>query len=1543
MVLSNLNGGEISFRRLAENLPGIIYRVLIEDNNRMIFFNDMVQTMTGYGPEDLKRGEVCSIDPLIFPEDKINVINTIKNAIKDEIPFEVEYRIKHKNGNVKWFIDRGKPIKGDNGKPSYIDGVIFDITKRKRMELKLLESKNRYQFISENVNDMISILDEKMRYEFVNEQAFFNIMGRKKEMWCRNVFKMGFETGKGKVEARFKDENGDYHWFEIKGKLFIDFEGKTKGLTISRDITKYKLLENDLENTIKKLDILNRIILSGNKAEDLTILLKTVLDSTLKLMDFEGGGIYLVDETNRTAEIVYHKDVPLDFFEQTKKVKIDENIYRKVFIEGVPIYTNNYPQINPERAKKWNILSLASIPLFTKDRIIGSLNIASKSRYTFSADEKSLLQSIGAEMGIIIEKMFVEQSLRESELNFKTLFNSLSDFLFVFNTEGGVLRVNRSVIEQLKYSEQEIMNMNIFNFYPSYLHNEVSAIFGQIIEGKTDYCDIPLLTKDGKLILVETKFTRGEWDNKDVFFGISRDVTEKKEAEKNLRKIAHRWRTTFDAMSESVFLIDIEKNILQCNKATLDILGKEKYKEIIGHPCCEIMHGTNEPIEWCPMVRMIESHHKESSIAQIGDRWCEISVDPVINDEGTLIGAVHIITDITERRKVERELKESEEKYRYLIENSLEGVWVIDSNANAILINPSMAKMLGYTAEEMVGKSLFTFMDKKEIKNTKKHLERRKKGISEERDSELIHKNGKKIYLKVRASPIFDIEGKYEGTFAFLSNITQRKLTEEKLKDSEEKYRYLFDNAQVGLYWSSISDGKILECNDTFTKLLGYDTREECLENFNVIEHYIDPNARSEILEEIHDNEEDKNYEIHVTKKDGTPIWVSVSARMFEKEDRIEGAFIDITERKKAERELQLERDNLLNIFNSMEDGVYIVDKNYNLEYVNPSLVKEFGQFEGMKCFKYFEDLNEICPQCKNKELFQGKTLKGEWFSFKNQKTYDLIDTPLKNPDGSISKLGIFRDETDRKQAEKIIKESEEKYRVLFESSPISLWEEDFSELKNYIELLKNSGTKDFRVYFDKNPEEVKKCVSMIKIVDINKKTIELYKANKKDDFFVGLDNVFTEEYIDTFKEIIISLVGGKTRFESETINCTFNGDKLFVFLVCEIVAGFKEDWSKALISIIDISERKKAEQKLIGSEEKFRTIAERTLMGIIIVQDNQFKYVNDALLNMFEYSKEEVLNWKKDDLTKLIHPDELLFLREYHEHLRSSDKRFKPFYSYRVFTKSGKVKWIDQFSKEIYYKGRSAELVTIIDITEKKEAEQELIKLNDLKSELLRRTSHELRTPLVSIKGFSDLLLELHSDKLDDYVINSIKQIKEGCSRLESLVNDILKTAELKSGTTHLKKSKEDLSLLIKICVSELEGLSELRNHKIILNIPDELFCKFEKGQMHKVICNILNNGIKFTPINGRIEIKTEKKNSSIIISIKDNGLGFTKEEKSLIFKQFGKIERYGQGYDVISEGSGLGLYISKKIVELHGGQIWVESEGKNKGSTFNITLPLD
>jgi len=245
------------------------------------------------------------------------------------------------------------------------------------------------------------------------------------------------------------------------------------------------------------------------------------------------------------------------------------------------------------------------------------------------------------------------------------------------------------------------------------------------------------------------------------------------------------------------------------------------------------------------------------------------------------------------------------------------------------------------------------------------------------------------------------------------------------------------------------------------------------------------------------------------------------------------------------------------------------------------------------------------------------------------------------------------------------------------------------------------------------------------------------------------------------------------------------------------------------------------------------------------------------------------------------------------------------------------------------------------MDITERKHVEENLKEITKLKSEFLRRASHELKTPLISIKGFSDLILSLYEDQLDTPIISKLKEINDGCERLQNIINNLLKASRLESPELKPKLQKEDLSFLIKFCVHELESLAETRNQSIKLDIDSKLYANIEKEEIHDVLSNLLTNAIKYTPPMGKIEIKTEVKGDSVVVSVKDNGIGFTDEQKTKIFQQFGKIERYGQGLDLGIDGTGLGLYISKRIVESHGGQIWMESEGKNKGASFYFTLP--
>jgi signal transduction histidine kinase len=174
----------------------------------------------------------------------------------------------------------------------------------------------------------------------------------------------------------------------------------------------------------------------------------------------------------------------------------------------------------------------------------------------------------------------------------------------------------------------------------------------------------------------------------------------------------------------------------------------------------------------------------------------------------------------------------------------------------------------------------------------------------------------------------------------------------------------------------------------------------------------------------------------------------------------------------------------------------------------------------------------------------------------------------------------------------------------------------------------------------------------------------------------------------------------------------------------------------------------------------------------------------------------------------------------------------------------------------------------------------------------------------------------------------------------LKKLVENLIDASRIETGKLLLKLSVQNISNLVRECVDEMKYLTYNRKQSINLNLPEEIYFYVDKIWLQQVITNILSNAIKNTPKNGSINITLTEKSEYIDIRIKDNGIGLTEKEKEIIFEKFGKIERYGMDLGVDIEGSGLGLYISKEIIELHDGQILVESKGRNKGALFTIRL---
>jgi signal transduction histidine kinase len=230
---------------------------------------------------------------------------------------------------------------------------------------------------------------------------------------------------------------------------------------------------------------------------------------------------------------------------------------------------------------------------------------------------------------------------------------------------------------------------------------------------------------------------------------------------------------------------------------------------------------------------------------------------------------------------------------------------------------------------------------------------------------------------------------------------------------------------------------------------------------------------------------------------------------------------------------------------------------------------------------------------------------------------------------------------------------------------------------------------------------------------------------------------------------------------------------------------------------------------------------------------------------------------------------------------------------------------------------------------------------LDELKNEFVYRASHELKTPLNSIVSASTLLIDSYRDFFDERVYGLINVINKGGKRLDVLIGDLLDVSRIDSAKLKIKKKKEDIVEIIKSCTHDMTYLINKRNLNLKINLHEKFYLQIDKIRMEQVFMNLLSNAVKNTPSEGTISINIKPESKFVEISITDTGVGFTKKEKEIIFKKFGKIERHGKGLDIISEGTGLGLYISKEIIELHGGEIRVESKGRNKGSTLVIRLP--
>jgi PAS domain S-box-containing protein len=886
------------------------------------------------------------------------------------------------------------------------------------------------------------------------------------------------------------------------------------------------------------------------------------------------------------------------------------------------------------------------------------------------------------------------------------------------------------------------------------------------------------------------------------------------------------------------------------------------------------------------------------------------------------------------KRNIQSFAAQTSEKYfRELLGNIKLVAVILDVNGKVTYCNPYLLSLSGYTIEEMTGSDWFKIMiPGSDLKTKLEFLNGLKSGsIIDHFENPIATKNGEIRYIIWNNTTLKNDSGSVIGTASIGEDITERKQSEKARQESEMLYHALVDQASDALFVHDF-EGKFVEVNQRACESLGYSKEELLRKSVTDVEQ--DFNLRNAQAEwtKIKPGTPFTLYG-HQKRKDGTtfPVEVRFGCSVWKGQKLFLGLVRDISERKIMEKSLRESEEKFRNVFEHSVIGNSITYLNGKLQTNNA-----FRQILGYTEYELSQlNRQEIThpDDIENDEkkldtIISGEVITARWekrYIHKNGHTVwvDISTTLQRDNEGNpLYFITAVNDISERKRTEDALRESESKFRKIYEEGPFGM------VLVNKEFRFISANTTFCRIV-GYNEHEILNCTfnDITHAEDIN---IDITNIRKLID---GEIPIYKTEKRYIRKD-------GLVIWGSLTVTANYSPDGKFLY---------------NLAIIEDITGRKQAEDALRESEERLNLILENNPIAIWDWNIKTDKwYATKKYYTMLGYEPETGYTDRAIWLNR-IHPDDRESVSiKIANVLKHADDHYS--YDARMLHADGSYRWQTVIGQVIERDetGKAVRMLGVrIDINERKQAEEEILKLNEtLENRVAIRTtqleasnkemeafsysvSHDLRAPLRHINGFTDVLTKEYYDQLPENAKNYLNTIKGSAIKMGALIDDLLSFS--RTGRADLKKSSIKMNQVVEDALAQIS--TPINDRKIEWNISSLPEVYADYNLLRLVWINLLDNAIKYTRPMKRAVIKVgyKEEKKEFIFYIQDNGVGFDMKYAQKLFGVFQRLHSPSQ-----FEGTGIGLANVQRIILRHGGRTWAEAE-TDKGATFYFSIPKE